>query len=170
MQGGEAMGWCRIKLTQDEQRAVNEERESHPDVGVRRKLLTIWLLHCGTTRESAAKIVGVARSTVERYVATYRHEGLDGLRQPNGHYKPVSELAAHREAIRRAFEDRPVCTIAEASQRIFELTGIRRGPSQVRKFLKDLGLKWQRIRAIPVPPKKTWPNMWLIKPPFTTAN
>jgi hypothetical protein len=25
----------------------------------------------------------------------------------------------------------------------------------VRKFLKDLGLKWRRARAIPVPPKKT---------------
>jgi hypothetical protein len=26
----------------------------------------------------------------------------------------------------------------------------------VRKFLKDLGMKWQCVRAIPVPPKKTW--------------
>ena len=32
---------------------------------------------------------------------------------------------------------------------------MRRGPSQVRKFLKDLGLKFQRVRMIPVPPKKT---------------
>src|SRR5712692_2132423 len=125
MHGGEAMEWCRIELTGDDQRLVNEERESHPDLGVRRKLLTIWLLHCGTTRENAAKIVGVARSTVERYVATYRRDGLDGLRRPNGHYKAVSVLAAHREEIRRAFEGRPVSTIAEASQRIFELTGIR---------------------------------------------
>jgi hypothetical protein len=34
------------------------------------------------------------------------------------------------------------------------LTGLRRGPSQVRKFLKDLGLKFQRVRMIPVPPTK----------------
>ena len=49
----------------------------------------------------------------------------------------------------------PVCTIAKACDRIEKLTGIRRSPTQVRKFLKGLGLKWQRIRAIPVPPKKT---------------
>src|SRR5208337_3816688 len=52
-------------------------------------------------------------------------------------------------------EEAPVCTIAEACDRIEKLTGIRRSPTQVRKFLKDLGLKWQRIRAVPVPPKKT---------------
>src|SRR3954467_12045723 len=39
---------------------------------------------------------------------------------------------------------------------IAEQTGIRRGLSQVRHFLKDrLGLRWRRTGAIPVPPKKT---------------
>ena len=35
--------------------------------------------------------------------------------------------------------------MAEACDRIFRLTGLRRSPSQVRKFLKDMGLKFQRI-------------------------
>ena len=48
--------------------------------------------------------------------------------------------------------------MAEAGERIFRLTGLRRGPSQVRKFLKDMGLKFQRTRMVPVPPKKTWPS------------
>ena len=62
---------------------------------------------------------------------------------------------AFRDIIRASFEEAPVCTIAEACDRIEKLTGIRRSPTQVRKFLKGLGLKWQRVRAIPVPPKKT---------------
>ena len=37
----------------------------------------------------------------------------------------------------------------EACERLYQLTGLRRGPTQVRKFLKDLGLKWQRVRADP---------------------
>ena len=56
--------------------------------------------------------------------------------------------------IRASFEKQPATTIAEACERIFQLTGLRRGPSQVRKFLKDLGLKFYRVRAIPVPPTK----------------
>jgi len=54
--------------------------------------------------------------------------------------------------------------------RIEELTGLKRGQTQVRKFLKELGLKWQRVRAIPVPPKKTWRNTSPSRPCFTTRN
>ena len=151
------MAWCRIQLTEDERRIVNEERASHPNLLVRNKMLTIWLLHCGVTRQKATEIVGVSRATVQRYVDAYAKGGLDGLRHSSVP-KPVSELAAFRDIIRESFEEQPVCTIAEACDRIEKLTGIRRSPTQVRKFLKGLGLKWQRIRAIPVPPKKTWPS------------
>ena len=68
---------------------------------------------------------------------------------------PVSDLAAHTQHIREEFTRQPARSIAEAAERIESLTGIRRQPSQVRKFLKGLGLKFQRVRAIPVPPKKT---------------
>jgi hypothetical protein len=55
--------------------------------------------------------------------------------------------------IRESFEKQPARTIAEAADRIFQLTGLR-GPSQVREFVKDMGLKFQGVRAVPVPPKK----------------
>ena len=151
------MAWLRVQLTEEQQRIVDEERSSHPNPRIREKMLVLWLLHNGLTRQQAAEIVGVGRATVQRYVAAFREGGLDGLRQWNVN-RPVSEMAAYRELIRESFEKQPVCTVAEAGERIFQLTGLRRGPSQVRKFLKDLGLKLQRVRAIPVPPKKTWPS------------
>lgn len=137
---------------------------------MRRKVWVLWLLHCGTTRERAAQIVGVARSTVTRYVAEYRRGGLDGLRQRRREYKPTSELAAHADVIRHSFEQQPARTIAEACQRIAQRTGVTRQPTQVRKFVRGLGLSWQRVRAIPVPPKKTWRNTPPIKPHFTMPN
>ena len=79
----------------------------------------------------------------------------------------MSEMAAYREFICASFEKQPATTIAEACERIFQLTGLCRGPSQVRKFLKDLGLKFYRVRAIPVPPKKTWPSTLQTKPLLT---
>ena len=148
------MAWLRVQLTEEQQRIVNEERSSHPNLSVREKMLVLWLLHNALTRQKTAEIVGVGRATVQRYVVAFREGGLDGLRQSN-HNQPVSEMAAYRESIRDSFEKQPACTVAEASERIFQLTGLRRGPSQVRKFLKDLGMKWQYIRPIPVPPKKT---------------
>jgi transposase len=163
------MAWFRVQLSTDEQRTVNEERASHPSPRVRDKMLTIWLLHSGLTRQKAAEIVGISRATVQRYVDAYCRGGLDELRRSNAQ-RPVSELAAFRDIIRTSFEEQPVSTIAEACNRIEKLTGIRRGPSQVRKFLKDLGLKWQRIRAIPVPPKKTWQSTFKTKPSFSTPS
>ena len=79
-------------------------------------------------------------------------------------------MAAFRDLIRDSFEKQPVRSVAEACERIFQLTGLRRGPSQVRKFLKDLGLKFQRVRAIPVPPKKTWQSTLLPRVSFSTRN
>ena len=61
---------------------------------------------------------------------------------PTAKYLPIS------------FCERPVSTVAEAADRIEQLTGIRLGVSQTRSFLKKLGLRWQRTTAIPVPPKR----------------
>jgi transposase len=163
------MAWFRVGLTEDEQRAVNEERESHPEPHVRRKMLVLWSLHCDLKRTQAAKLAGVGLATVERYVAAYRDGGLAGLRRW-GVQGPVSDMAAYRDAIRKSFEQQPVSTIAEACVRIEQLTGLQRGPTQARRFLKQLGLKWQRIRAIPVPPKKTWRSMSPNRLCFTTTN
>ena len=151
------MAWLRVQLTDKEQEVVNEDRISHPNDRIRERMLVVWLLHNGVTRQKAAEITGVGRATVQRFVAAFRDGGLDGLRRwdPN---RPESEMAAFRELIRESFEKQPARTVAEAGERIFELTGLRRGPSQVRKFVKDLGLKYQRVRMVPVPPKKTWPS------------
>ena len=151
------MARIHVRLDEQQLRVVDEERSSHPNLRVREKMLVLCLLHNGVTRQGAAKIVGVSRATVQRYVAAFRDGGLDGLRrwEPN---RPVSEMAAYRDLIRESFEKQPACTVAEVGERIFQLTGLRRSPSQVRKFAKDMGLKFRRVRAIPVPPKKTWPS------------
>jgi transposase len=147
------MSWLRIRLTEEQQRIVKAERDSHPQEHVRRKMLVLWLLHCGIRRVQAAEVAGLGRATVQRYVAAFRDGGLDGLRRW-GVTGPVSDLVAHCDLIRQEFTRQPARSIAEACQRIEQHTGIRRQPTQVRKFLKGMGLSWQRVRAIPVPPKK----------------
>jgi len=163
------MAWFRVQLSADEQQIVHEERMQHPHLRVRQKMWVVWLLHCGMTRQQAAQIAGVSRATVQRYVEAFREGGLEGLRRWRVTF-PESEMAAFRDVLRESFEKQPVATIAEACARVEQITGLRRGPTQVRRFLKDLGLKWQRVRAIPVPPKKTWRSTSRPKPSFSTAN
>ena len=56
----------RIALTENERQVVNAERDSHPEAHVRRKMLVVWLLHCGLTRAKAAEVAGLSRPTVQR--------------------------------------------------------------------------------------------------------
>ena len=111
----------------------------------------------------------VSRSTVQRSVRVFHESGLDGLRQWNV-VGPVSDLAQYRDLICQSFAERPVATITAARVRIEELTGLKRGRTQVEKFMKGLGFQWKSIRAIPVPPKITWQNMSRRKPNFSTPN
>ena len=121
------MAWFQIALTEDEQRVVNAERDSHPDAHVRRKMLVLWLLHHGDTRERAATVTGLGRATVQRYVRAYKDGGLDGLRRW-GVVGPVSDVAAHADLVRASLTADPVRTTAEAADRIEQLTGAAKRP------------------------------------------
>ena len=70
------MAWLRVRLTEEQQRVVHEERCSHPNPRIREKMLVLWLLHNGVKRQDAAKIVGASRATVQRYVAAFREGGF----------------------------------------------------------------------------------------------
>ena len=113
-------------LTPDEQADVLTDRDQHPDPVVRRKLLVLWTVHLGHSRERAARIASVGIATAKRYILTYRDGGLEGLKRCDRHV-PVSPLADHAEAIEQSLTQQPVLTTAEAIERIHQLTGPRRG-------------------------------------------
>ena len=153
-----------ITLSEVERTVVESERDRHPDPRVRKKMLVLWSITEELTQDQTARIAGVGRATVNRYLAAYRTGGLDGLRR-FAVVGPVSALAEHAGPIRASLEQSPVRTVAEASDRIRQITGLSRGPSQTRAFLKGLGFGWNRTRALPVPPKKRSPNT----SPFRTS-
>lgn len=144
--------WFRPILSADTQAAVLADRDGHPDPSVRRKMLVLWAVHLGHSRQQAADLADVGIATAKRYVIAYRDGGLDGLRRCDRHV-PTSELADHADAITRSLTAQPVRTAAEAADRIEALTGLRRGLTQTRTFLAGLGFRWQRTRSVPVPPK-----------------
>jgi len=161
--------WFKFDLTEAEITVVLEERHSHPTRSIRERMNVVWMLHNGTHREEAAKLANVSRSTVQRVVRTFLQNRLDEVRKwdANG---PVSEMEPFRDIIRKSLEERPARTVAEAAERIEELTGLRRQPTQVRKFLKDMGFSWKRTRAMPVPPKKLRRNTHATRRSFSTTS
>ena len=114
---------------------LSTERFEHPVPLVQRRMEVLWLIGNGQTQQQAAQLAGVSKATVARHIALFRKHGLDGLRKLDWH-TPMSELEGHRVTLENEFRERPPHTIAEACSRIEELTSMRRGETQVRKFLK----------------------------------
>ena len=124
-----------LTFTPDDLRVLSDERYAHPDPRVQRRMEVVWLISQGETQARAGQLAGVSKATVERHVAIYRSHGVAGLREFHW-VKPVSVLESHRSSLEESFRTNPPHTVAEARARIQALTGVTRGESQVRAFLK----------------------------------
>jgi transposase len=115
----------------------------------------LWLKSHDLNHDVIATYADVSRRTVQRYLDQYLEGGLPALRRCEGNH-PQSVLTEHKTSLEEYFQKTPPRSTKQAQAIIEQRTGVRRGLSQVRHFLKDrLGLCWRKVGAIPVPPKKT---------------
>lgn len=126
----------RLVFSKGDQQALLKDRYEHPHPRVQQRMEVLWLISQGLVYAEAARLAGVSEATVDRYVAVYRQGGLEALRERHWGQSSSSELAAHQDSLEESFRRNPPHTVAEACQRIKDETGIERGPTQVRAFLK----------------------------------
>jgi len=138
----------RLNFTEVEKQAFHYHRFHHPHPFVQRKMETLWLKSQGLPHHEIARLAGVTENTVRAYLREYQEGGLEALMTVSFHH-PKSELADHRSTIEEYFREHPPATIKEAVARIEELTGVRRSPSQVRVFLRSIGMRLRKVAAIP---------------------
>jgi transposase len=145
----------RFDLTDEQRQAIAQDRYHHVDPRVQRRMEVLWLKAHGETHERIAELAGVSRRTVQRCLDLFAKGGLEAVRQFHERGR-TNELASHCVSLDAEFLERPPRLVAEACDRIERLTGVRRGHTQVRKFLRDrLDLRWRKVAAVPVPPKST---------------
>jgi len=143
-----------VTFTEDDLRAIAHERYSHPDPRVQRKLEVLWLKHHGETHQRLAQLAGVSRSSVQRYLDEFRRGGLEEIRRCR-YAGPPSALEAHRASLDDYFRQHPPRSVRQAQEVIRQRTGIARGQTQVRRFLRRLGLAPRKLAAVPIPPRAT---------------
>jgi transposase len=115
--------------------AIRHERYHHPHPRVQRKMHVLWLKSQGLTHAAIARLADVSPRSVQRYLDEFEAGGLEHVRRIPWAGKP-NELDAHRPSLEAHFLENPPRSAREARQVIEELTGIRRGLTQVRAFLK----------------------------------
>jgi transposase len=122
---------------------------------VQRKLEVLWLRSHGLRHDQIGVDADASRRTVQRYSDDSPEGGLQRLCRGR-RSQPRTALVEHEVSLEEHLEAHPVRSIEQAHAVIEQTTGIRRGLTRVRHFLKDrLGLRWRRTGAIPVPPKMT---------------
>jgi transposase len=142
-------------FSDEDLKAIDADRYHHPHPHVQRKMEVLWLKSHGLPHRQIANLAGVSLRTVQRYFEEYEEGGLRRVRRCNWR-GPKTALLQYEQSIQEYFWDHPPRNAKEAAKVIFEQTGVRRGLTQVRAFLKaHLGLRYRKVAAIPVPPKKT---------------
>ena len=114
---------------------IRHDRYHHPHPRVQRKMEVLWLKSRGLTHAEIAELADVSPRSVQRYLDEFEHGGLGRVRRLAWRGK-TSALDEHQASLEDHFIENPPRSGREAQQAIERLTGIRRGLSQVRAFLK----------------------------------
>jgi len=138
----------KIELSQDEADQVQFDRFHHPHPLVQRKMEVIWLKYLKYSHNQICEIICLSKRTVIRYLKDFIAGGLDKLREIRFN-RPQSKLVKYSGTIKEYLRENPPGTIKEAVYIIESLSGLKRSETQVRKFLKSLGMKRMKVGTIP---------------------
>lgn len=138
----------KITFTEAEIEALRYWRFHHPDPRVQVRMEALSLRSQGVANREIVRLCGISKARFHRYLKAYVMGAIEQLKQID-HDRPQSELAPHRTTLEAHFREHPPASVAEAAAHIAALTGIVRKPTQVRQFLKALGMHPRKVGMIP---------------------
>ncbi|MBI5448224.1 MAG: IS630 family transposase, partial [Gammaproteobacteria bacterium] len=95
-----------------------------------------------------AAIAGVCENTMCQYFSDYLRGGINLITSIN-FYKPQSKLKSFDTKIKEHFKRNPPTSIAKACAEIKQLTNVSIKNTQMRKYLKYLGMKFRKVSSVP---------------------
>ena len=138
----------RIELSNAEQSQLQDLQQNHIHPHIRRRALVLLLRYEKIPNDKITSITGLCENTIIDYVQLYQDGGIKRLTELHFR-KPVSQLQPFDELIKTHFEKNPVATIAQACKEMEVLTGIAIKNTQMRHYLKNLGIHWRKVNSIP---------------------
>jgi transposase len=137
-----------IDFTPKDIDSLHHERFHHPHPRVPLKMEAVYLKSQGLPHRDICRLARISENTLRSYLRQYQEGGVERLKQTDWD-GPTSELSDHREALEEHFRKNPPRSTAQAAADIERITGLRRGLTQVRKFLKGMGLAFRKLGMIP---------------------
>jgi hypothetical protein len=143
-------------FSQEVLEAIRYQRYHHPHPRVQQKMEVLWLKSQNLTHDEIARLADVSRRSVQRYLDEFLAGGLEQI-SCLPWQGTAAALDAHAGTLEDYFLENPPRSTREAQAALERLTGIRRGLTQVRAFLKK-NWAWAGARSEPSRPKRTRTN------------
>jgi len=138
----------RIEFSEQDLKQIQQLRYEHAHPRVRRRMEALWLKSQGLEHQEICRLAGLSSNTLRKYLRLFQAGGIKKLTELN-FYAPASELERHCYQLETYFREHPPATLNEAAAKIEELTGLKRSPSAVGRFLNALGMAPRRVGTIP---------------------
>ncbi len=137
-----------LNLSESEIRVLNYERFRHRSPIVQKRLHVIYLRSLGYNNQQISECMDVHANSVINYVKLYQQGGIEALKELHycGH---ESELMNYSDSIEKEFRKKPPLSSKEAAYKIELLTGIKRSSTQIKIFMKRIGMKFLKMGHIP---------------------
>jgi len=137
-----------IEFNDKEIKALEYERYHHPHPKVQKKMEVLYLKAMGLSHQEICRLCAISPTTLVTYLKQYQEGGIERLKQL-GYQSKSNELSAYEQTLKAYFEKHPPVNIVEAQAIIEKQTGIKRKPTQVRAFLKRIGMKCRKVGSVP---------------------
>ena len=137
-----------VSFTDVEVERLSYERFHHPHPRVQRKMEAVLLKAKGLRHKDICDIVDICPNTLRSYLREFIDGGVEALKRFDAGGS-VCELDQHTDVICRHLVEHPPHIIAEAVEKIEQLTGVRRSQTQVREYLRRVGFRRLKVGSLP---------------------
>jgi transposase len=127
---------------------LREISQNHPHPYIRIKASALVLKSQNIEHYKIAASIGVSENTLRTYFNQHVKDGIDSITKLNFR-KPKSKLVEFEEKIKNYLNKTPPASIKQACEEIEKLTKIKLRETQMRKYLKSLGVKFRKVSSIP---------------------
>ena len=127
---------------------IDHDRFHHPCPQIQKRMEVLRLAAHGLPRTDIIRLSGLSRASVQRRLDEFRDGGLEAVKRWN-YPGRTNALQKHAASLEDYFREHPPATVADAREVIGKKTGVRRGLTQVRQFLKTIGT------ALPQGPRRS---------------
>ncbi|MBA3286175.1 MAG: IS630 family transposase [Nitrosopumilus sp.] len=137
-----------LNFSEAEIQELNYERFHYPSPIVQKRMHVLFLKSLNISHNDISVMMDVHPNSVTNFIKLFKKGGMAAIKELN-FTRPESDLMSYASSFEKEFEKHPPLSSKEAGNTIRLITGLTRCPTQIRAFMKRIGMKCLKLGHIP---------------------